>query len=203
MADEKKSLEERAHGRVDLRFELDQLEARISDLKVQFEQYFSGILQFPPDKLHTEVKRTIRRLLSAPFKNSEMTFRLRSLENRYSTYNTYFERVLRQREEGSYKRDVFKADIRERHAHEDRHAQTAQGAAERGMQSLYNSYKAALEKQTGMPQNVDFKAFQQSLLARAKDFKAKHAGKKVTFKVVVKEGKVSVQARVKAEKKPE
>ncbi len=203
MTEQRKSLEERAHKRMDVRAELDRLEAKIADLKVQFEQYFSGIVQFPPDKLHAEVKRDIRHLLAAPFKNSEMTFRLRSLESRYRTYNTYFERVLRQREDGSYRRDVFKADIRERNALEDRHAQTAQGTAERGMQSLYNSYKAALEKQTGMPQNVDFKAFQQSLLARAKDFKAKHAGKKVSFKVVVKDGKVSVQARVKSEKKPE
>lgn len=199
MNEQKKSLEERAHGRLDVRAELDKLEAKIADLKVQFEQYFSGIHPFPPDKLHAEVKRTIRHLLSAPFKNSEMSFRLRSLESRYRTYNTYFERVLRQREEGSYQRDVFKADIRERHAYEDSRAQTAQGMAEKGMQSLFNSYKAALEKQTGMPQNVDFKAFQKSLLARAKDFKAKHAGKKVSFKVVVKDGKVSVQARVKKE----
>lgn len=201
MADQQseKSLEERAHARLDVRAELDQLEGSIADLKVQFEQYFSGLAPFPPDKLHTEVKRKIRQLLSAPFKNSEMSFRLRSLEHRYRTFNTYFERVLRQREEGSYKRDVFKADFRERHAQEDKHAQTAQGAAEKGMQSLFNSYKAALEKQAGMPQNVDFKAFQKSLVARAKDFKAKHAGKKVSFKVVVKDGKVTVQARIKSE----
>ena len=200
MSDQNKTLEERAHGRMDVRGELAQLDSMISDLKVQFEQYFSGLAPFPPDKLQAQVKRTIRTLLSAPFKNSEMSFRLRTLENRYQTYNTYFERVLRQREEGSYKRDVFKADIRERHAMEDRHAQTAQGVAEKGLQSLFSSYKAALEKQTGMPQNIDFNAFQKSLLTRAKDFKAKNAGKKVTFKVVVKNGKVTVQAQVKSDK---
>lgn len=200
MSEQNKTIEERAHGRMDVRGELNQLDAMIADLKVQFEQYFSGLAPFPPDKLHSEVKRAIRGLLAAPFKNSEMSFRLRSLENRYRTYNTYFERVLRQREEGSYKRDVFKADIRERHALEDKHAQTAQGVAEKGIQTLFNSYKAALEKQTGMPQNIDFKAFQKSLIARAKDFKAKNAGKKVTFKVVVKNGKVTVQAQVKSDK---
>ena len=200
MVEQEKSLEERAHGRMNVRHELDQLEAKIADLKVQFEQYFSGLAPFPPDKLHAEVKRTIRTLLSAPFKNSEMSFRLRSLEGRYRTFNTYFERVLRQREEGSYKRDVFKADIRERNSMEDKHAQTAQGVAEKGMQTLFNSYKAALEKQTGIPQNVDFQAFQKSLVARAKDFKEKNAGKKVTFAVIVKNGKVTVQARVKKEK---
>lgn len=197
MTEDPRSVQERAKLRLNLRVELDQLEAMIADLKVQFEQYFSGLHPFPPDKLHADVKRTIRKLLAAPFKNSEMSFRLRTLEHRYRTFNTYFERVLRQREEGSYKRDVFKADIRERQLLEEKHAQTAQGAAEKGIQSIYNSYKAALEKQTGMPQNVDFKAFQKSLIARAKDFKAKHAGKKVAFAVVVKNGKVTVQARVK------
>ena len=200
MTEEEKSLEERARARMDLRKELDRLDTSISDLKVQFEQYFSGLNPFPPDQLHAEVKRHIRKLMNAPFKNSEMSFRLRTLENRYSTFNTYFERVMRQREEGSYKRDVFKADIRERNAIEDRQAQTAQGVAQKGMQALFNSYKAALEKQTGMQQNINFESFQKNLLARAKDFKAKHADKKVTFKVVVKNGKVTVQAKLKAQK---
>jgi len=200
MPEKNQSIEERAHGRMDLRVELDHLDKMISELKVQFEQYFSGLVQFPPDKLHAQVKRTIRYLFNAPFKNSEMSFHLRTLENRYRSYNTYFERVLRQREEGSYKRDVFKADIRERHALEDRHARTAQGTAEKGLQSLFNSYKAALEKQTGLPQNIDFQAFQKSLVSRAKDFKEQNGNKKVTFKVVIKNGKVTVQAHVKSDK---
>lgn len=192
-----KSLEERAMARRDVRAELHELETLINELKVQFEQYFAGILPFPPDKLHSQVKTRIRQLFSAPFKNSEMNFKLKALEGRYRTYHMYWERVQRQREEGSYSKDVFKADMRERHHVEDRHSETREGQVEKGMKELFNSYKAALENQTGSKQNIDYKAFQRSLVNRARDLKAKHAGKKLSFKVVVKDGKVSLQARIK------
>lgn len=192
-----KNSESRHNSRAQMRVELDRLEADINELKIQFEQYFAGLSKFPPDKLQANVKREIRRLLGAPFKNSELSFRLRSLEGRYRTYHTYWERVLKQREAGAYSKDLFKADMRERHAKEDQHAQTAEGKVEKGMHDLFSSYKTALEKETGMKQNIDFKAFQRSLVSRARELKAKHAGKKISFKVVVQDGKVSLQARVK------
>lgn len=192
-----KSLADRGKERIDVRVELQQLESSISELKVQFEQYFAGLLPLPPDKLNDQVKRHLRKLFSAPFKSSEMNFKLRGLESRYRTYQMYWERTLKQREEGSYSKDVFKANMRERHQHEDRQAETVGGKAEKGIKDLFSSYKSALEKETGISQNIDYKAFQRSVIERAKELKAKHAGKKLSFKVVVKDGKVSLEARIK------
>jgi hypothetical protein len=179
----------------DLRLELDALEGRIADLKVQYEQYFSGILPLPPDKLHNEIKRTIRQLTSAPFRSSEINYRLRAIKGRYLSFDEYFQRVMKQREEGSYHRDVFKADLRERIQEEERFNKTDEGAAASGVRALFDTYKQALEKQTGKTHELDFKAFQQSLVKRAKELKEQHGVKKLTFKVVVKNGKVSVQAK--------
>jgi Arc/MetJ family transcription regulator len=195
----KKSAAERAFEKMDLRAELDALERRLFELKIQYEQYFSGILPLAPDQIHQEVKRMMRKLLKAPFKNSAMNYRLRSLEGRYHTFNTYWQRVLKQREEGTYVRDVFKANLREKIAYEEERSQTAVGAAERGMQGLFNSYKNALEQSSGKKMKIDFETFQKSLIQRAKDFKDKHGAKKLTFKVVVKNGKVTVQAQAKKE----
>ena len=126
-----------------------------------------------------------------------MGFRLRAIENRYQTYHTYWERVLKQREDGTYSKDVFKANLREKRAFEEAHAGTAEGVAERGMVSLFNAYKMALEKQTGKVPQLDFKAFHTSLVQRAKDLKAKTGAEKLSFKVMVKNGKVTVQAKAK------
>ena len=126
-----------------------------------------------------------------------MNFKLRALEGRYRTYHMYWERVLRQREEGSYSKDLFKAEMRERNTFEDKRSQTHEGKVEKGMKDLFNSYKSALEAQTGSSHNIDYKAFQRSLVQRARELKSKHAGKKLSFKVVVKDGKVALQARIK------
>lgn len=188
---------ERPGEKLNLRAELDKLEGLIADLKVQYEQYFVGVIPLSPDKLHADVKRFLRYLTNAPFKNSAMNFRLRGLRTRYNTLDTYWQRVLKQREEGTYSKDVFKAGIRERFAQEDERAQTKQGEADKNMSSLFRAYKIALEKESGTRQDLDFKAFRKAIVQRAKALKAEHGGGKISFKVVVNSGQVKVQANIK------
>src|SRR5262245_3607671 len=122
MANEKKSVEAKsklkeAHRiRRQLDVELEQLEERIETLRVLYEQHFADILPQPPTKLQKEAVFLIRKLLKAPFKNSQTRFKLRQLVTRYQTYRTYWERVLKEREEGTYVRDVFKAELRQKAA---------------------------------------------------------------------------------------
>lgn len=191
------SARERANEKIDVRAELTKLSSQIELLKKEYEQHFLGHSPYAPDKLHRDVKNLIRKLMKAPFKSSQMTYTLRTLESRYNTYNTYWQRTQRQRENGTYSRDVFKANMRERHQQEDREAQTTKGKAKGQMQELFKSYEAALEKQSGKKQNIDYAAFKQSLVKRAKEFQKKNGKQKLTFKVVVKDGKVSVQAKAK------
>jgi len=188
---------ERANERLDLRAELDKLDAKLSELRILFEQYFSGVVNLPPDHVHKDIKRRLRTLMKAPFKSSAMNYRLRSIETRYNTLNTYWQRVLKQKEDGTYSKDVFKAEMRERLALEQARSETAVGKAERNMENLFTAYRVALEKQTGSKHNIDYSAFQKSLLQRAKDFKEKSGATKLSFKVVVKEGKVTVQIKGK------
>ncbi len=194
---ERKSASERANERVDVRAELAQLEAMLSALKHEYEQHFLGYSPYAPDKLHRDVKQLIRRLRKAPFKNSQMTYNLRTLENRYNTFNTYWQRTQRERENGTYHRDVFKANMRERHQKEDAEAGTQKGKVNSSMQHLFDSYRTALEKQSGTKQNIDFDKFKKSLVQRAKDFKAKNGNQKMSFQVVVKDGRVTLQAKAK------
>ena len=195
--EEEKSAAERAFAQIDVRAELGRLDRMLEELKVQYEQFFSGIIPLAPDKMHAEVKKLRRKLLGAPFKNSEMNYRYQALENRYHTYRSYWERVMRERDAGTYVRDVFKANLRERLALEDQYAQSEKGKAEGHLSKLFNSYKTALEQQAGKQINVDFGQFKKMVVARAKDFKEKHGATKLTFKVVVKDGRVAIQAKAK------
>lgn len=183
--------------RIDLRAELDTLEQELADLKVRYEQYFAGLMPLAPEKQHAKLKHIIRQLRKAPFKNSALNYRLKSIESRYNTFNTYWQRTLRAKEEGTYSKDLFKADIREKMLREEKRAQTAKGASERHMKSLFESYKDALEKNAGKKLNIDYNAFQKSLVQRVRELKEATGGKKFSFKVVVKEGKVSLKAQVK------
>ena len=179
----------------DLREELVRLENMIEDLRIRYEQHFLGIITRPPTKQHDDLKRFIRQLLRSPFRSSAVNFKLKTLESRYQTYNNYWQRTLREREEGRYHRDVFKADLHEKLRAEEAQQKTGSGAAERGLRDLFNTYRSALEQQTGKAQNVNFERFTKKLVQRSKDLKKQHGGKKVTFKVEVDNGKVKVRAK--------
>ena len=112
MTDEKKKDQPFSQSGRDIDPELDLLETKLSELKVNYEQYFLDIISQPPDKLFEEVVRLIKGLQNAPFKNSTTRFRLKSLTSRFQTYKTYWEKVKKQREEGTYRPDIFKAKLR-------------------------------------------------------------------------------------------
>lgn len=190
---------EKGQKQRDLSAELSELEGLINDLKAQYEQYFAGILPLAPEKAYSDVKRLIRELMRAPFRSSAQNYRLKALKNRFSSLDTYWQRVLKQREEGTYSKDVFKANLREKNARDEARAVTSQGMAERQLTALFDSYRSAVEKQNGVKTNLDYESFQKMVVSRAKDFKQKNTGKKLAFKVVVKNGKVTIQARVKGE----
>ncbi len=177
--------------------ELDRLEARIAELRVQYEQYFLDVLPQPPLSLHRDVKILIRQLLKAPFKNSAIRFRLRMLIQRYQTYNTYWERVNKQREEGTYSRDVFKAEIRERALLEAEKLARPKTNSEKGMEKLYQAYAEAFRKAGKGKPSINFEAFKKSVIKKANQLKTSHGVKKLHYKVIIKDGKVLLKASAK------
>ena len=115
-------------NRRELDIKLDQLEAKIEQLRVLYEQHYIDVLPLPPLQEQKAVDREVRTLMRAPFKNSQTRFRLRMVVQRYQTYKTYWERVNKQREEGTYCRDIFKAEMREKLDEEAKKAMSEQGA---------------------------------------------------------------------------
>ena len=177
-----------------IRIKLAQVESQIEALRILYEQFFSGSIKLPPDKLNQELQRELRELEKSPFRNAALNFKVRAIKTRYNTLSTYWQRVFRAKESGTYSKDVFKADLRDRLAFEEERAKTKVGKAERSFHELFNSYQQALEQSTGKTQKLDYNSFQKSILQRAKELKQSGTVKKVSFKVVIKDGKVTVQA---------
>lgn len=88
---------------------VNELEQKLSRLRALYEQYFMGIERTPPRTARKEVVRLIRRAETAAVRNTAMKFKIRSLVQRFNSYKSYWNRVERQIEEGTYKRDVRRA----------------------------------------------------------------------------------------------
>lgn len=181
----------------ELDIELDIFEKDIAGLKVAYEQYFSGFLPQPPDKAHQEVKFAIKRLLRAPFKNSASKFRLQTLMNRYHTYATHWERILKQKEQGVYCRDTFKAAMKEKFINEDIRKKSKLGKAEAGIKQLFDCYVEALKSQGNKDTTVSFESFKTNIAKKTEELKKLHGDKKISLKIATKDGRVVIQAGVK------
>lgn len=106
---------------------LTNLERQIERLRVLYERYFNGVDRRPPTHARQEVVRLSFELEHTFINNTAQKFRLRALVQRTQTFKVYWDRTLRQIEEGTYKRDRNKAQRRQQRR-EEREARDEEGA---------------------------------------------------------------------------
>ncbi len=109
---------------------LQRLERRLETLKKQYRRYFLGIDLRPPNQLRKQVVREIFELEQTFISNTAQKFKLRSLTQSFNTHKTRWNRVMRQIEEGTYKRDKHKAKRRQRERERQEREQPQQQAFE-------------------------------------------------------------------------
>ncbi len=93
---------------------LKDVEGRLEQLRIRFEQYFQGLERVAPERDHEALRRSLLELQRDVPRNTALRFRYQQLKQKRVTLSTYWTRVCRQIEEGTYRRDVLRA--RKRHA---------------------------------------------------------------------------------------
>lgn len=96
----------------EIEINISELELRLDRLRALYEQYFMGFEKLEPQIQRKDVDRRFALLRKENFRNTALRFRLNVAVQKYSTYQTYWQRICRQIEEGTYKRHVQKAKAR-------------------------------------------------------------------------------------------
>jgi len=86
--------------------ELDDIEKRIARLRVLYDQYFMGIEKVEPLLKRTELAKVLRRSQVPKRGTTVLKFRFRSLQQRFTSYCSYWDRIVRMIEEGRIRRGV-------------------------------------------------------------------------------------------------
>ncbi|MEZ4392850.1 MAG: MXAN_5187 C-terminal domain-containing protein [Polyangiales bacterium] len=89
--------------------ELEELEGRLERLRIKYEQYFTGIEKALPWVQRKDVDRRFQMMHREQLRSSAQRFRFNSLVQRFTSYQTYWGRIIRRIEEGTLKRDVLRA----------------------------------------------------------------------------------------------
>ena len=88
---------------------VEELSRKLEILRVRYEQYFIGVEKVAPSVMRMEVVRIMRDLEQLKIKNTAIKFKLRTVVQKFTSYSTYWNRTLREIEDGTYKRHVDKA----------------------------------------------------------------------------------------------
>lgn len=190
--------------------ELKLLEIKLNQLKLDYEKYFLGSRPTEPVQLRSEVQKTVIRFSNTRITNSAVRFKFNSLNGRYQAFKRQWDAVLRQIEAGTYKRHVFKANLHDRERGID--AGVPQGNATKpavttspsgapdgasprgGAGDLFETYRAAM-KSAGQDTNGLSRAKLEAALAKQEAALKKQLGcERVSFKVIVQDGKVKLKA---------
>lgn len=86
--------------------ELDDLDNRLSRLRVLYDQYFMGIERLEPQQQRAVVAKILRRSVIGSRGSTVLKFRFRSLQQRFVSYCSYWDRIVRLIEEGRIRRGV-------------------------------------------------------------------------------------------------
>ena len=88
---------------------VDEFAKKLEILRVRYEQYFIGVEKTAPSVMRMDVVRIMRELEQIQVKNTAIKFKIRQNIQKFTSYSTYWNRTLREIEDGRYKRHVDKA----------------------------------------------------------------------------------------------
>jgi hypothetical protein len=186
--------------------DLQVLDARVKQLRLDYEQYFLGSRPRVPSQLRGEVQKMIAYYANVPIQNTALRFRFNNLRARYFSFRRHWDETVRKIEDGSYERNVFKANLHEREREKLRSKRGGAGAAAAGgapavaeaapagePPALFREYVEARQR-CGLAGAVTPDQFERQLRTQETAIREKTGCQSVRFRVVVEDGKAKLKA---------
>jgi hypothetical protein len=86
----------------------NELESDLAALRAGYDLYFQGVDRLPPQKKHDAFKKAYLKVKSASIRQTAVKFRVETIGQKLLTYERLWDRILKEIENGTYKRDLAK-----------------------------------------------------------------------------------------------
>jgi hypothetical protein len=173
--------------------DLKVLDAKLNQLRREYEQYFLGTRPREPILLAGEVRKLIAIQTNTPFPNTALKFKFSSICSRYQAFNRQWQETLRKIEQGTYIRHRFKADLHEREAADARSA-AAGGGSRADDPAIYTAYIEARRACGQDVKGLSPAKLRAILSEQEKRLRARYGEGEIRFRVVVEDGKAKLKA---------
>jgi hypothetical protein len=180
--------------------DLDAMDEAIAELQVLYEKFFLGLDRRPPDQQRRKVSEKMRLLKTSQVRNTALKFRIQTMFAKLISFERMWDRTLREIEDGTYKRDVFKAKLRQGDREPgdsaaSRHAPAPSGAiSDANLRRLYDTYLMARQRTGESTVGLSFDSLASRIRSQVPELMQKHRAKNIEFKVVIKGGKAILKA---------
>ena len=184
------------------------LDRRMNELKVQYEHYFLALARTEPLKLRTEVQSLVARWNGERITNTMHKFRYQALVGRFNSMLTLWNRSVREIEEGTFKRDLFRVSLHEQERREKEERRRKLLAGTRGRSGVEDAdatsradddslFHELLEARAacGQKGKMTRESFEKLLESQRSEIGKRYECSEVTFKVKVEQGKVKLVAK--------
>lgn len=123
---------------------LEELEHNLTRLRLEYEQYFRGVMKREPYALRGKVQKVITQFMTKPPRTSTHKFRFNSLNARFQSLRNMWGRTMREIESGTYRPHQFRAKAAETAAEQEARMREA-SKAEREVEGAENDAAAERE----------------------------------------------------------
>lgn len=179
--------------------DLDLLDTKINRLRADYEQYFMKTLKKEPTALRDEIDRLIFKYSNQQINNTSLRFRYSTLASKYTSYKQFWNRILRQIEEGTYERGAsFGAKLPAASAAQDlsQRPETAPSGkikeelspSHDKFRTVYQQFIEAKKSAGDMP----YEKFTQAIVQQTEKVKKDLKCADVEYKVAIKDGKAKI-----------
>ncbi len=193
-------------------------EEELEGLKARFEMYFLGVERREPARERGEMRRRVLQLKAELTRNTGLRFRIDTLHARFLSYERMWTRSSREKEDGTYRRDLVRA---RRHAHAPAKSAAPEaaggttpataekpappplpapstamprGPGEKRLRALFDEYVQARRSCNEDVSRVSYEALSRAVLKQVPELMAKYKATSVDFKVVIQGGKAVLKA---------
>ncbi|MEK6791485.1 MAG: MXAN_5187 C-terminal domain-containing protein [Deltaproteobacteria bacterium] len=171
-------------------------ESKVARLKLEYEQYFMRVLRREPANLRAELDRLVLSYTGMNTTNSMLKFRLNSAISKYNTYRQYWNRTLREIEEGRYSRRGEGGAIMSAPNGAVRpplpDGANAPTASAVDINEAYKNYIAAKRQCNEPTDGITAESFTKSIEAARKKMETLYNTNEIDLKVSIKDGKAKI-----------
>lgn len=182
----------------DIEEDLMLLDARLKQLRLEYEQYFLGGRKREPQLLRGEVQKIISYYANVPIRNTGHRFKFNNLRARFFSFRRHWDDTLRKIEDGRYDKHRFQAELHDRErglAEAATEKPQAEGPGPSGeLDRLFRAWVDARDATGQGSAGLSRERLAEQLEQQAATLRQRFGVAEVRFRVVVEDGRAKLKA---------